>query len=269
MARQRPMTTAALLLLLLLFCLLTSAVSVNAWGSSEDARSIVRRDKDEQIQFWEREANTLRQGEMAKAYNKLYKAQAALESARAKQGFFYTRPQDKATIRLLDEDYRRTLVEVNVLKEQERLIMAKLKPLYGVISLHFAQEQKRTISESIKAVQSLSYDNAWYSSLFSLGEAESFSDIIMGFIGNWVLGFVILYPFSVLYYALWSAPLSVYEYTSGVADLVPGVVAYAVCVVVMCLPLIVLVVTLYLLIRHYGPQVQAAARRAQAHRHND
>ncbi|KAG5497215.1 hypothetical protein JIQ42_03695 [Leishmania sp. Namibia] len=254
---------------LLLLCLLASTSPGNAWGSSEDAKAITRRDRDEQIQFWEREANALRQGEMTKAYNKLYKAQAALESARSKQGFFYTRPEDKATIRLLDEDYRRTLTEVNALKEQERLILAKLKPLYGVASLHFAQEQKRTISESIKAVQSLSYDNAWYSSLFSLGEAESFSDIIMGFIGNWIIGFVILYPFAVLYYALWAAPWSVYAYTSGIADLIPGVFAYIVCVLGMCLPLIVLALTFYLLVRYYGPQVQAAAQRARAHRHQD
>ncbi|AYU80507.1 protein of unknown function - conserved [Leishmania donovani] len=266
MARQRPTTVATLLLLL---CLLASASSVDAWDSSEDAKAMAKRAKHEQIQFWEREVNILRQGELTRAYNKLYQAEAALESARAKQGFFYTRPQDKATIRLLDEDYRRTLVEVKALKEQERLIMAKLKPLYGVVSLHFAQEQKRTISESIKTVQSLSYDNAWYSSLFSLGEAESFSDIIMGFIGNWVIGFVILYPFAVLYYALWAAPWSVYEYTAGAADLVPGAVAYAACVVVMCLPLIVLALTFYLLIRHYGPQLQAAAQQAQARRHQD
>ncbi|GET90277.1 hypothetical protein, conserved [Leishmania tarentolae] len=266
MARQRLTTVAALLLV---FCLLAGANSVNAWGGGEDATAIAKREKHEQIQFWEREANILRQGEMARAYNKLYKTQAALESARSKQGFFYTRPEDKATIRLLDEDYRRALVELNTLKEQERLIMTKLKPLYGVVSLHFAQEQKRTISESIKTVQSLSYDNAWYSSLFSLGEAESFSDIIMGFIGNWVLGFVILYPFAVLYYAMWAAPWSVYEYTSGVTDLVPGAVAYAMCVLVMCLPLILLALTFYLLIRHYGPQLQAAAQRAQARRHQD
>ncbi|TPP50878.1 hypothetical protein CGC20_25955 [Leishmania donovani] len=109
MARQRPTTVATLLLLL---CLLASASSVDAWDSSEDAKAMAKRAKHEQIQFWEREVNILRQGELTRAYNKLYQAEAALESARAKQGFFYTRPQDKATIRLLDEDYRRTLVEV-------------------------------------------------------------------------------------------------------------------------------------------------------------
>ncbi|KAG5490536.1 hypothetical protein JKF63_00656 [Porcisia hertigi] len=263
MTRQQHVSVVALLLL----CFLASTAEVKAWGGGEDAQAIAKRDKQEQIQFWEREVNTLRQGEITKAYNKLYQAQAALESARKKEGFFYTRPKDKATIRLLDEDYRRALVEVDTLKEQERLMVAKLKPLYGVASLHFVQDQKRTISESIKAVQSLSYDNAWYSSLFSLGEVESFSDIIVGFIGNWVMGFVLLYPFAVLYYALWAAPWSVFEYTSGIADLIPGIVAYTACVVVMCLPLIVLALTIYLIARYYGPQLQAAARRTRARRH--
>lgn len=76
------------------------------------------------------------------AYAKLYTAQTALDSARSREGFFYTRPEDKAAIRLLDEEYRKSLVEVNTLKEQEKLMLAKLKPLYGLVSTQFAQEQK-------------------------------------------------------------------------------------------------------------------------------
>lgn len=255
--------------LVLVACVVVCAVSTHAWGTAEDAQSIAKRDKADQIQFWEREVNALRHGELQNTYNKLYKAQSALEAARRKEGFFYTRAEDKATIRLLDEDYRRTLIEVEAVKAREAQMLAKLKPLYGVVSLHFAQEQKRTISESIKTVQSMSYDNAWYSSLFSLGEAESFSDVIVGFLGNWVIGFVILYPFAVLYYALWAAPWSVLAYTSGIADVVPAAVAYVVCVLVMSLPLIILGLTGYILLRYYRPQLQAAARRARARRHYD
>ncbi|KAK7197649.1 hypothetical protein NESM_000716400 [Novymonas esmeraldas] len=266
-----PPPPLLLLVLLVLLCLLASSGSVCVSGRSDDATAVVGHEKAGQIQFWEREASALRQGEMAAAFKKLYMAQAALEAARRKEGFFYTNEKDRATIRLLDEDYRRTLVEVNALKEQERLIVAKLKPLYGVVSVHFAQEQKTTISNSIKTVQSLSYDNAWFSSLTRLGEAETFTDVIVGFVGSWVLGFLFLYPFALLYYALWAAPWSVYEYSAGVTDLVPGIAAYVVCVGVMCLPLLCLGFSGYLLLRHYGPRLMEAQqqRRQARHPHQD
>lgn len=47
---------------------------------------------------------------MNRAYAKLYTTQTALDSARSREGFFYTRPEDKAAIRLLDEEYRKSLV---------------------------------------------------------------------------------------------------------------------------------------------------------------
>jgi hypothetical protein len=269
--RSKRMCVAAaphlLLSLTLLLTLTLCCSTAYGWWGSEDSAAIVQRSKDDQIVFWEKEIKTLRQGEMQRALQKLYQKQAALTAAEAKQGFFYTKPEDKATIRLLDEDYRRSLIEVEQLKEQEQLMLAKLKPLYGVVSIQFAQEQKQTISDSIKLVQKVSYDNAWYSSLFSLREAESISDIIVGFIGQWLIGFIFMYPFAVLYYALWAAPWSVYAYTSGVADIVPAVVAYAVSVLVMCLPFIVLGAAFYCVWVVYKPQLQEAARRAQERRH--
>ncbi|KPI84679.1 hypothetical protein ABL78_6273 [Leptomonas seymouri] len=266
MRPKRAFVAATPLLLVMALLLSLTLYATSAYGSwsREDAMAVAKRSKDDQIRFWEREVQSLRHGEMESAYRKLYHKQAALEAARKKEGFFYTKAEDKATIRLLDEDYRRSLIEVNQLKEQERLMLAKLKPLYGVVSLQFAQEQKQTISDSIKYVQKASYDNAWYSSLFNLGQAESLSDVIVGFIGQWLIGFMFLYPFAVLYYALWAAPWSVYSYTSGIADLVPAVVAYAMSVLVMCLPIIVLSLGFYVVWRAYLPKIQEAARRAQA-----
>lgn len=263
-ASSSHVAAAVLLAGLLVLSLALCATGAAAWGTTEDATAIAKRSKNDQIQFWEREVRALQQGEMQRAYSKLYQKQAALDAARKKEGFFYTRQEDKATIRLLDEDFRRALIEVSQLKEQERLMMTKLKPLYGVMSLHFAQEQKHTISDSIKYVQTASYDNAWYSSLFNLGEAESITDVVVGFLGQWLVGFVVMYPFAVLYYALWAAPRSVYAYMGGAADLVPAIVAYAVSVLVMCLPIIALGVALYGVWRVYKPRLQEAARRAQA-----
>ncbi|KAL7706946.1 hypothetical protein N2W54_000521 [Lotmaria passim] len=262
--RMFAAVASSLLLVTLLLSLTLCSTSAYGWWDKKDSKAVATRSRIDQIRFLEKEVYTLRKGEMQQALSNLYQKQAALESARKREGFFYTKPEDKATIRMLDEDFRRSLVEVNQLKNEERLILAKLKPLYGVMSLQFAEEQRQTISDSIKFVQSASYDNAWYSSLFSLGEAESISDVIVGFLGQWLVGFVLLYPFAVLYYALWAAPSSVYAYTSGIADLVPAVVAYAVSVLVMCLPIIVLCVGFYVVWRNYIPKLEAAARRARA-----
>ncbi|KPA80280.1 putative mitochondrial hypothetical protein [Leptomonas pyrrhocoris] len=262
-AAVTPLSLVVALLLALTLC----SSAAHGWWSSEDAKAVAQRSKDDQINFWEKEVQSLRRGEMQKAYERMYEKQRAVEVARKKEGFFFTKAEDKATIRLLDEDYRRSLIEVNQLKEQERLMLAKLKPLYGVVSYQFAQEQRQTIADSIKYVQTASYDNAWYSSLFNLGQAESISDVVVGFLQQWLIGFVCLYPFAVLYYALWAAPWSVYSYSSGIADLVPAVVAYAVSVFVMCLPLIVLAVAFYAVVRAYLPKLREAARRAEAQQH--
>lgn len=219
--------------------------------------------RDQQIFFWEQEIQSLRRDELSDAVGKLYTAQATLEGAKRKEGFFYTRPEDKATIRHLDENYQRALVEVQTIREQERMMLAKLKPLYGLLSTQFAQEQKTTISECLSVVQEMSYNNAWWSSLFNIGDAESLTDIIVGFLARWLVGHIILYPFAVLYYAVWAAPWSVYAYCSGAGDLIPAVVVYVISVTVMCLPLVALVGGLYVIAKKYGHSIEEALEGAR------
>ncbi|EPY26304.1 hypothetical protein AGDE_07686 [Angomonas deanei] len=131
------------------------------------------------------------------------------------------------------------------------MMLSKLKPLYGIVSREFVQEQKRSIKDSIQFAKDVSYDNAFYSSLFNIGDAESITDVIAGFFIQWVFNYILVYPFAVLYYAFWTAPRSVYAYSSGITDIVPGVVAYVVSVAVMCAPLVVLLGGMYLVKRKY------------------
>eukprot|EP00796_Vickermania_ingenoplastis_P003653 gene3653-2588_t len=106
-------------------------------------------------------------------------------------------------------------------------MVAKLKPLYGVLSLQFAQEQKDQMASSISFVKDSSFQNAMFDSIFNIGSAESFTDVISDFFLQWVVCFILMYPFAVLYYALWSLPWSIYAYSSGFTSLFPAFFAYA------------------------------------------
>ncbi|KAH9598950.1 hypothetical protein LSM04_004464 [Trypanosoma melophagium] len=242
-------------LFILLVCLLGTSVVLEVNADTNDAWSLSKGSREEQIDFWEGEIHKLRNGDLAKANHALYSSRIALEEAKRRQGWFYTKPEDKARIKMLDEQYEKNLAEVAVLYRQEEMMLAKVKPLYGIISRHFVQEQRDTIASAVAQVQQISYDQAWYSSLFNLRDAETFTDLIVGFLVEWMVGYVIMYPFAVLYYAFWKAPWSIYAYSSGVTDVFVGVIAWIVSVFVMLLPVIALVGGFWYIQRNYGEHV--------------
>eukprot|EP00388_Colpodella_angusta_P034869 GDKK01034107.1.p1 GENE.GDKK01034107.1~~GDKK01034107.1.p1 ORF type:complete len:174 (-),score=9.66 GDKK01034107.1:95-592(-) len=82
-------------------------------------------------------------------------------------------------------------------------------------------------------------DNAWYSALFSLGNVESLQELVVQILGQYVVATVVLYFFGVVFYALWTAPWTVYAYSSSVFDIIPGIVSYILAVGLMLLPLLV------------------------------
>lgn len=259
------------LLSALVCCLVLSTAA--AWGADSvenevNDLALEKRDKDQQLELLEYKVMQIR-SEKEEALRKLYEVSAARDQAQKRQGFFYTKKEDKANIKILDEEYKRAILVVESETKRENYVLAKLKPLYGVLSVHFAAEQKQIISEVIKSVQGQSYNNAFYSSLFSFHEAESLIDIIVGFLSTWVLGFLFMYPFAVAYYALWAAPWSVYAYSSGLFSIAPGIFAYATSVLVMCLPLIVLGSSLYIIWRHYEKDIVEILRQRSQHFHRD
>ncbi|CCW67468.1 unnamed protein product [Phytomonas sp. Hart1] len=143
-------------------------------------------------------------------------------------------------------------------------MLSKLKPLYGVLSTQFVHEQKESIAHAISTVQKISYDNAWYGSLFRVGEAESLTDLIMGFLVEWLMGYIILYPFAALYYAVWVAPWSVYAYCSGFSGILPALLAYVIAVMIMFSPLLILMGGVYLIYSKHlrgMPNLSTRARR--------
>lgn len=267
---------ARTVLLALLMCAVvfeTETVSAIGWplfgGEKKDSTALSKDSREHKINFWQREIRLLRERQLDKARTRLYTAQAALAHARRREGFIYTSREDRAVIKSLDEDFQRALVEFQSLRNEENMMLAKLKPLYGVLSTQFAQEQKAAIGNSIATVQKMSYDNAWYSTLFNIGDAESLTDLIVTFLIQWVVGYVLMYPFAILYYALWVAPRSVYEYCTGLGDLGPALVAYCVSVFVMCLPLMALVCGLYLILKRYRDVIENSLRGSRRRAHAD
>lgn len=216
-------------------------------NSKKGSKGVVEREME--IQFWEQEIKALREGELQNAINELTKSGIALESAKKRGGFFPNAEARKA-INVLDEEYKSRLHALANVRKEEESMLVNLKPLYGVLSLPFAQDQKEQISKSITYVKDVTYQSALWDSLFDLGNAENFSDIIIGFFVRWVTSFIIVYPFAILHYALWALPWSVYAYSSGIASFIPGVVVYVLSMCVISLPFVALVGGLYLVAKY-------------------
>lgn len=256
---RRPL--ALLTVLLLSLCVAPIYAEAALFGGGSGA--VTKGGKEDQIRFWRGELQELRAKEVSPALARMHAAQAALAEAKKREGFFYTKPEDKARIRMLDEDFSRALAEVETIRAREKMMLAKLKPLYGVLSRQFVQEQKESIASAVSTVQTMSYDNAWYSSLFSVGEAESITDIVVGFLVKWLVGYVVLYPFAVMYYSVFVAPWSVFQYMSSFSDVVPALVAYILSVTAMSLPLVALVGGFWYVFRMYEPRIRASMAQAR------
>ncbi|RNF09237.1 hypothetical protein TraAM80_02280 [Trypanosoma rangeli] len=245
---------------LLLLWMLQTATGVAA---GYDDRSVAKGSREEQIVFWEQEIDRLRSGEMAKAYQALYSSQLALKEAKQRGGWLFTSADDKARIKMLDAEYEKNMAALTALKREEEGMLAKVKPLYGIISRRFAQEQRHAILDAVKDVQQMSYVQAWYNSLLDLGEAGTLTDVIVGFFWQWLVGYVFFYHFAAIYYALWTAPWNIYAYSSGPSDVLVGIVAWCVCVTIMLLPVLALVAGFFYIRRYYGDRVAEALNRAR------
>ena len=201
-----------------------------------DSTDLANLAKSEQIALLEDDLVDLRQGRLSAAIDKAHRAASALQAVKGNSGWF-PNAETKARIAQLDQEVTRRMNELATVQRDEKALISRLKPLYGIVSVHFVQEQKTNMANSLKTLQDMSYNQAWYSSLFNAHRAESITDVIIGFFIEWLLGYLIMYPFAVAYYALWTLPWSLFEYSSGVESVFPAVVAYVLAVTIMLLPL--------------------------------
>ncbi|AAZ10574.1 hypothetical protein, conserved [Trypanosoma brucei brucei TREU927] len=251
--------------MLLLLVLITIKSVPEVVAAAQD-KSVSLGSREEQIAFWEGEIEKLRSKSLIEAERRYGNAKHELEEAKKNSGWFFVSEVDKARIKRLDEAYRERLAELSVLNKQEEMLLAKLKPLYGIVSQRFMQEQRDTIAQTLRTLQDMSYDQAWYNSLFNIREAESFTDLIIGFAIEWLSTYIFMYPFASLYYAFWSAPWSIYAYSSGPFDIVVGAFAWVASVTFMLLPYLALIGGGYYLTRSRGIHISDMLRSFGARR---
>jgi hypothetical protein len=217
--------------------------------------------REEQIAQIQQDLEYLRDGRMRDSLSRAHRSKQLLDQAKSNAGWIFKSDEEKQRIERLDTEHNRDLRAVAEVKAEEKALEARIKPLYGIVSAPFYIEQRNTIRSCVAKVQEVAYNQAWYSGLFNAHRAESITDLLLQFLIEWLMGYVLMYPFAVGYYALWAAPWSIYEYSSGVVDVVPAVIVWVLGVGVMLLPLIALFGGGYLIFVKYGEQIAESMRR--------
>ena len=241
----------------------SDADGVDTSGAFE--RRLALYSREEKIDYWQGELDHVRRDEVGPALDELARRQAAVNAIRGGSGWFPT-AAEKARLSAAEAALRAAQMQLDRAQSREVAVVRQLKPLWGLVSYEFVHEQRSSISGSLKKVNELSYNQAWWSSMFDLGRRESFTDVIVGFFFQWFVSYVLMYPFAVLYYALWVLPWSIWEYSSSATDVVTGAVLFVGWVGVMLLPIAALVVGATYIGRHYGPYLARMAEENQRRR---
>lgn len=224
----------------------------NSVRSTSDIESaLMHGTREEKILIIQEDLRRLREHELAMALQRYSNAQAAVNMAKSSMGWFPSK-EDKERLVLLEATAQRHSDALTEVQNQERALEARLKPLYGIVSREFWIEQRRAISNSIETVHKMAVDNAWYSSLFSLGNVESLQELIIQAIGQYVIAGLLFYFFGLVFYALWTAPWTVYAYSSSVMDIIPGIISYFLAVGLMLLPLVACLGSLWAVLYFVG-----------------
>lgn len=221
---------------------------------------VVKRDpKEEEIMILEQELDSLRQSELIAQANRLNTAVVSRDTVKRSMPWFPS-ASESARLQRLDDEVNRQRMSLEVVKQKEQALVNRLKPLYGIVSWHFVADQQLAIRNSMSTMTEMGYNNAWYTALFSIGQAESLGEVLATFATQFVVALLIMYPIALLYFALWTAPWNVYYYSSSIVDIIPGIGMYVASVILMALPFLVLVGGFYLFFKMYGGAIAERAR---------
>uniref|UniRef100_A0A7S1QVU5 Uncharacterized protein n=1 Tax=Neobodo designis TaxID=312471 RepID=A0A7S1QVU5_NEODS len=203
------------------------------------SRAVATLPREQQIARYEDERERIRQEEVLPALRTLSHEQARHAQTKSSMPWFPSAEQKRA-LQASEGAVNRARAVVARAEEKEMAVTRRLKPLYGIVSYEFMQEQQTSISGSIKTVNQIAYDQAWYQSLWDLGRRDSLTEVLVGFLVQWIASYVLLYPFALAYYAFWALPWSLWEYASSATDVATGLVSYVIWVTLMASPLLVL-----------------------------
>jgi len=196
---------------------------------------VMKMSRDAMIFQLEEEREILKRNKLDPALDDVARANQRVNAIRSSQSWFPS-ASEKASLQAAQDaayDAQRRLVAV---QEQERALVAKLKPMLGLVSMEFFGEQRGAIRESLKTVSKLASDNAWWHSIFNLGRAESLTDVLVEYALQYAVVYALAYPFAFLYFALWFAPTTIYAYCESVFDVPMALVMWVAWTALMSLP---------------------------------
>ena len=204
--------------------------------------------KQQRIDMIEDEVDRVVEEEVRPALDGLLRLQMQHQQIKRNMPWFPS-AEEKQRLAAVEAETQRATMALQRAQSHELVLRKSLKPLYGLVSYQFMKEQRENIVHSVKKVNDMAYNQAWYSSLFNSHRAESLTDVVVGFFMQWLVAYAFMYPFAWLYYALWSAPRSILEYSSSVTDFGTGVMMWAGWVTVMSLPMIIIGALIYYIAR--------------------
>lgn len=228
-----------------LFTFATCALSQDS-GSEEElttddqSRDLSVFSREEKIYQLTNQIAELREFELAPAFQR-YAAEVERDRAfqKSQPWFPSASEKDAAAASTARVDEAKRALEVVVSKETA-LVKAR-KPLYGIVSREFMDEQRLSMGSSLREVNRMAKEQVFYGAFFDGGRAESLSELIVMLVMRYVMTYLLCYPFAVGYYAFFVLPTSLYEYSSGTTDVFTAAVAYVLLVALMLTPIACLV----------------------------
>ena len=202
--------------------------------------------RDAQIATLEVEANEAQRA-AEPALAKL--SQLRAEQRRVDNGIIFSSAAAKAMQPAVDAAER----DAAEMVREVAVIRAKIKPLYGVVSVQHLDEHRRAIADSFEDAVELGQRNVWIDAIFSRGDRDgSLQGLLMQMMMSFLVGLLWGYVIGFIRFVL-TSPFTIYAYCSSVLDLPSALAMWAVGIVLFLLPLLALVASC-VLVGRYAPR---------------
>lgn len=236
-------------------------------NNKKNNKQMMHKSKEAVMFELEHEREILQRDRLNPALDNLARASSRVNQIRSSQSWFPS-ASEKAALNAAESAADQARKQLVIAQDEEKALVAKLKPMYGLVSAEFFHEQRGAIRESLQTVSKLAYDNAWWHSLFNLGRAESVTDVLIEFALQYAIIYAFAYPFAFAYFALWFAPTTIYAYTESIYDIPSALVMYAAWTSLMALPGIALYFGVKFLLRYMERVARENGQRRNGHAYN-
>eukprot|EP00760_Papus_ankaliazontas_P035401 PhM_4_TR7778/c0_g1_i1/m.17795 len=243
----------ALLIITVLCIALMCCCAVSA---SSDSTSTDLSAQDQKIIELENRLHSVREEAVLPAAQEVARRRSIVHHARSEMPWMPSVGQ-KERMHRLEQELHEAEAELARAESHALDLHSRLKPLYGIWSNEFYEEQKDTLQKTLGFVKDASYNGAWWDTLLS-SRHESLTDMIVSFFVHWLLSYVLMYPFAGVYFLGWATPKSLWAYSSSPLDLFNGVVVWLISLVAFLVPIALIVGAGHLFLRG---RIQAAQRR--------